>query len=504
MKRFVPVSSPVSAKSDWRRWLPLLLLLGLSFIPLFWLLSSLPVQQWDEARTGLNGLGIWLHHDWIVLRHLGEPDLWNGKPPLWPWLLALSFRVFGPNELGLRLPAALVALATVLLVYRAGHHWLGSRRAGLLAGLVLLTSQGYVTLHVTRTGDYDTLLTFWATAGALSWLAYLRTGTARWAWLTGAAFALALFTKGIAGVLFGPGLLVAVALTKQWQRLRHPVPWLAAGLVLITAVGWYTVRELAAPGYLAGVWAYEVGGPAGEQLEEHYHPFEWYLSLLAERKFTAWLLAALLGWLIGFWQPQHSPGWWLSRFTAAVAVSFLLSISLVQTRLEWYDAQVYPLLALQAAAGLVWTGRALAAHFGRQPKELLRLGGVLAVAAFPYLAQWQHIRMLHKHRLDWSQLLYGRHIQAQAAKLPELRQYTLVTEAIFNDSPEFYRTAAEMQYGHQVERLASWQTDKGYPGKIIVTCGDRAARHWLQQYETQVLLQTDSCKTVRLLARKQP
>ncbi|SMB80578.1 glycosyl transferase family 39 [Hymenobacter roseosalivarius DSM 11622] len=278
----------------------LLLVLAVAALPLFWLLAVLPAQQWDEARTGLNALEILRSNNWLVLTHEGEPDLWNSKLPLAPWLMALSFRLLGPTELALRLPSALAALATVLVVYFAGSRWLGSWRAGLLAGLILLTTPGYVRLHVARTGDFDALLTLWTTLGTLRWLAYLATGRARHAWGTGVAFALAVLTKGIAGLLFGPGIVVATLLTGQARRLRHLAPWGALSLILGTGLTWYTVRELAAPGYLAGVWQYEVGGPAGEALEGHGHPFLWYVSKLADTRFSAWLSAALAGVGLGW------------------------------------------------------------------------------------------------------------------------------------------------------------------------------------------------------------
>ncbi|RTQ47593.1 phospholipid carrier-dependent glycosyltransferase [Hymenobacter gummosus] len=489
-------------RRGWQRWLPLLLFLLLSYLPLFWLLTSLPAQQWDESRTGVNALGIWKHHDWLVLRHSGQPDLWNGKPPLWMWTLAVSFRVLGASELGLRLPAALAALATALLLYRAAQRWIGPAPAGLLAGLILLTSQGYVTLHVTRTGDFDSLLTLWTTTGALAWLAYLRTGRPRWAGLTGLAFALAVLTKGIAGLLFGPGLLLAMAFTGQWRRLRRPAPWLALLLVLATAATWYTVREWAAPGYLGGVWAYEVGGPAGEQLEGHIHPFEFYLNQLAERQFTAWLVAALLGWLIGAWLPRYSRGWWLSRLTGAVALGFLLVISTVQTRMTWYDAPVFPILALQAAAGLTWTGQILARHFQRRVSYRAALAGALAVLALPYLAQWQYVRQLQQSRLLDPQLLYGRHLRAQARQLPAVREYLVATLPVLNDSPEFYCMAAEFNHGHRTTRTTYNALDQARPGQTVVSCGSQSTRPWLQRYDTQVLLRTDSCVTLRLLRRR--
>jgi 4-amino-4-deoxy-L-arabinose transferase-like glycosyltransferase len=372
----------------------------------------------------------------------------------------------------------------------------------LLAALVLLTTQGYVTLHVSRTGDFDALLTLWTTLGTLSWLAYLATGRARHAWGTGVAFALAVLTKGIAGLLFGPGIILATLLTGQVRRLRQLAPWGAFLLIIGVAVSWYTIRELVAPGYLAGVWQYEVGGPAGEELEGHGHHFFWYVSKLAETKFGAWLVAALGGIGLGWWLPRKSRGWWLSRVLSTVAGMFLLVISLVKTQLDWYDAPVYPLLALLAAGGLVWVGRIVAAHYHRRPAAAARLAAVLLVAAQPYGVQVMLTRRSTDVARRNSSLLYGRHLRAQAKRLPHLREYILGDNGIFNDSPEFYMAAITTQYGHRITRVGPWQVGWATPPRIVVACGAKAWRPWQQYYQTRVLFRTDSCVTFRLEARR--
>ncbi|KAA9333216.1 phospholipid carrier-dependent glycosyltransferase [Hymenobacter busanensis] len=481
--------------------LPWLVVLALSYLPLFWLLGHMPVQSWDEARTGVNGLGILQHQDWVVMRHVKEPDLWNCKPPLHAWTLAASFYLLGANEWALRLPSALAALATVLLVFRAAWWWLGSWRGGLLAALVLLTTQGYVTTHIARSGDFDAPLTLWTTLGALSWLRYLIGGRPAYAWLTGGAFTLAVLTKGIAGAVFGPGLLLAAVLTGYGHRLRNWQPWAAGALALVAAAVWYAVREAAEPGYLDAVWQYEIGGPATAQLEGHRTSVFMYLNTLTEYKFTVWLLPALAGWLLGWWQPRGSREWVLSRATAAIAGSFLLLISLVQTRLLWYDAPVYPLLAIQAAAGLVWLGRTIAAHWNRPTTPTTRTLAVLAVALFPYLSQWRYIDSLANSPVKDMNLLYGYLIHDLPRQLPNLHKYVVMTDGVFNDSPVFYAAAAQHQFGHQSRVRTPWGIWPD-PGEIIVACGAKARKPWQKRFVTQELARTDSCVTLRLVERR--
>ncbi|MBD2714092.1 glycosyltransferase family 39 protein [Microvirga sp. STR05] len=495
-----PLSRFSVSRAQWRRLGLLLLVVALSFLPLFWLLDSHPIQQYDEARTGINGLNILRNHEWLVLRDGSmKPDLWNCKPPLWPWLLALSFKLVGYSELGLRLPSALAALATVLVVYYAGLRWLGGWEGGLLAALVLLTSPGYVSLHVTRTGDFDTLLTLWVTLGSLSWLRYLVDGQNRHAWLTGLFFFLATFTKGIAGLMFGPGLVLAVLATGQLRRLRRPAPWLAL-LALAVGIGlWYVVRESAEPGYLAAVWAYEIGGPSATEMEGHHYSFYWYITSLMEDKFTFWLVPALLGGVLGWRLAPGSRSWWLTRLTVCVAVCFLLVLAITRTKLPWYDAPVYPILALLTASGLLQMARAVAAQQHWRPGTLARAGVLALVVALPYWAQCRALVRTYDDRHQVPSLLFGKHIRQQVRLEPALKEYLLGTDGQFNDSPIFYQQAAALAYGHTSQITPPWRiAEYARPGQYVVVCGRKNRRIWERSFRTVVLLETDSCATLFL------
>ncbi|RTQ45826.1 phospholipid carrier-dependent glycosyltransferase [Hymenobacter gummosus] len=478
----------------------LLLTLVTAGFLLFWKLGGLPVQQWDECRTGLNALEMLARGEYLVPYYRGQPDLWNAKPPLHVWLLMLSFASLGPSELALRLPAALAALATVGLVYAAGRRWLGHAAAGLLAALALVTAGGFTTLHVARAGDFDATLTLWTTAGTLAWLGYLRSGRTGLAWLTGGSYALAFMTKGIAALLPGPGLVLAVWATGRSARLRRPAPWLAAGLVLAVALGWYGLREALSPGYLEAVREFELR-MATDNVENNGQPLLWYVGHLLEANFSAWLAPALLAVVLAWRRPDGSPAQLLVRGAATVAGTQLLILSLTRTKLAWYDAPLYPLLALLAAAGVVWAGRALAAHYRWQPRPAWLLLPLL-VAAGPYADRLAHLRELHQRRFQNATLLYGRHLTAQATQRPELQEYLVATDSLHNDSPEFYRVAAQRRYGHRSGWVHSTFAGQPEPGTVVVTCGAAARRPWLARYQVETLLQTDSCVTMRLLQRR--
>jgi hypothetical protein len=211
---------------------------------------------------------------------------------------------------------------------------------------------------------------------------------------------------------------------------------------------------------------------------------------------------ALVGASLGWWQSRGSAGWWLGRTLTVIAGSFLLVISLAETKLSWYDAPAFPLLAvLTAAAGTVLF-RLVRGAAEPPVAYAWRVAGVLLLAAFPYLNQVQYLRQLSKYRFDNHQLVYGHHLRQQWQQQPELWTYTLGTDGSFNDAPLYYQLATQFQQGHTVARLASWQATESHPGDVVVVCGQKATRAWQTTFQTEILVQSDSCRTLRLGARR--
>ncbi len=64
---------------------------------------------------------------------------YNARPPLYVWLVALGFKVFGVNELAGRLPLALMGILALLLAFHIGRR-LYDERAGLACAFVLATA----------------------------------------------------------------------------------------------------------------------------------------------------------------------------------------------------------------------------------------------------------------------------------------------------------------------------------------------------------------------------
>src|SRR5213078_4453920 len=108
----------------------LLLLLAVS-VPFIFAKLGMPLLDPDEGLYASIAREMLERGDWVIPHINGVPYL--EKPPLYFWLTAFTFALFGYSEWAVRLWSALSTLGAVLLTWRIGLHLYG-RRAGLLAG----------------------------------------------------------------------------------------------------------------------------------------------------------------------------------------------------------------------------------------------------------------------------------------------------------------------------------------------------------------------------------
>jgi dolichol-phosphate mannosyltransferase len=211
----------------------------------------------DESRYAQISLNMLDSGDWVVPRLDGEPYL--DKPPLLYWLTAASLQVMGQSEWAARLPIAVSAWITVLVVFACGAKIFGERTAWL-GSLLLLLCLGFILSG--RFLIMDGLLTLFTTVGFLTaWIA-IQGPRVRWGWWTMSAVAISLgvLTKGpIALVLFGPPLVVLNWLDRRMARLQWSHwAWVAA-MVLLVTTPWFCLIAMRQDDFLYQfVWKHHV------------------------------------------------------------------------------------------------------------------------------------------------------------------------------------------------------------------------------------------------------
>src|SRR5262245_54445635 len=228
---------------------------------LFGDLGRFPIVMWDESRLAVNALEMTQQGMSLVTTYGFEPDLWNTKPPLQIWLMALALKTFSSAEFALRTPSALAALLTVILT--AAFTWRLARSgfAALVAAALLISSPGYYGPHVAMTGDYDALLVLFTTAYLMLSFVIAHRAASRSVVLfvlMGICIAGAVLTKSVAGLMPGFGIVIYLTLVRRWRRILTP-PGVAMGalVTIVPIAGFYLSRELASPGFLEAVWQNE-------------------------------------------------------------------------------------------------------------------------------------------------------------------------------------------------------------------------------------------------------
>lgn len=329
-----------------------IVLMVLIYMPVFGFLDTLPIRIWDEARLAINAYEMFNNNDFIVTYFMGEPDMWNTKPPLLIWTQVFFMKIIGVNELAIRLPSAFSAFFTCIALLIFSTKYLKTPWIGLLAAFVLITSNGYIEIHASRTGDYDTMLTLFTTLSGLLFFSYCETKKSEHLYLFFLFTAMAVLTKSVTGLMFLPAILLYSVIQKQLLPLfKNKHFYLGVLSFLVLVVGYYVLRETYNPGYISAVYDNELGGRYLEVNDGHNQGFWFYYDNFINYQLSLWFLLIPIGLVIGFVINNKKINR-LTLFTSLMVFTFFMVISTAKTKLGWYDVPLYPYLAIIIAISL--------------------------------------------------------------------------------------------------------------------------------------------------------
>ena len=329
-------------------------LIWLSYLAFFKNLGSFSLRTWDESRIAVNTIEMFKSGNVLVTTYFDKPDLWNTKPPLLIWLQVFCIKVFGVSEWSLRIPSALSAALTVMLAYFFGAYGLKSKFLGMLASLMLLSAMGFSDIHAARTGDYDSLLTLWMTAGAMTVFLWIKHNNLKWLWLSALFLGVAVLTKSIVGLFFLPGIFGYIVLYKKnfillCKRIENIGPVI---LWLFLVVGYYIGREMYLPGYLSAVWQNDLWGRYLIKQPEVSYPFLYYWNLMRTFRLQYWIYLWPVS-IFGLLLPLDKKFKDYLVYSWFVILVFLVIISTSSTKQMWYELPIYPLVVLTASTLMV-------------------------------------------------------------------------------------------------------------------------------------------------------
>ncbi len=228
-------------------WRPLLFLLFVAVVLFFPGLGGLPLLEPDEGRNAEVAREMLQDMDWVTPHFNGLPYL--DKPAVFFWLLAGSFRLLGISEWAARLPSALMALATILLI------WFLQRRLfvecpGPASAIVFATCP--LALVFARLVIFDMTLAFLVTLAMTAfWLAsssnFERPGMEI---LMFASMGLATITKGPVGFLLPLLSVLAFELASGRLRELKRMRWgLGCVVFLAATLPWFMAVSVRHPDF---------------------------------------------------------------------------------------------------------------------------------------------------------------------------------------------------------------------------------------------------------------
>jgi 4-amino-4-deoxy-L-arabinose transferase-like glycosyltransferase len=366
----------------------------------------------DEARYAEVAREMPLLGQWAVPHLNGQ--VYSQKPPLLFWSIALFGRLTGGlDATAARLPSALAAIGSLLLVYAIGRRVFG-RRAAWIAAAAFATC--FKVIWQGRFGQIDMLLTGLVTLGVWFWVRGYTERRPELNYFFFLAAGLATLAKGPVGLL--PPLLsilAFLAVTRDREELKRLR--IGRGLLLwaLVVLAWLVPAGLdAGPDYLRQI-VFRQNVTRYANPWHHFAPPWYYLGILPGEFFPwSFLLpvAIVAGWkrLVrpdGIRSDATQPTAILEESSRALdrlvgeraragflfclcwAVVTLVFFSISPAKRSVYILTMYPALALLVGAGL---DLAAAARPRWRRGVVFPLGGIaglvlLVIAALPIAAR---------------------------------------------------------------------------------------------------------------------
>jgi len=257
-------------------WFPLALGLGLRLVQIQ--APILGVHSWRQADTAAmarnfveQGLVFWRPQiDWGG----AGSGLVEAEFPLYPYSVALLYRLFGVHEWLARGLSVALSVLTIWLLIRIGRRLVGER-AGWWGGVFVAVLP--IPVFYGRSVQPEAALLFLAALCLEQFLAWLERGEPLALLVAWLAFCGACLIKVLPFVWLGVPLLWLWGSRRRWRVLRHPGTWLFTLTALAVTALWYwhahrlgqssglsfgfwggeahrySWRDLLGPGYWAGL-----------------------------------------------------------------------------------------------------------------------------------------------------------------------------------------------------------------------------------------------------------
>lgn len=327
----------------------------------FEMFSGRPLSL-HEARLPELSREMFLHHNWLFPQSGGRP--WLERPPLPQWIEVATSLLLGQQcdkVWVVRLPSALMGMATVLMTAWAAGVWFG-RGVGMLSGLVLATTYEFYAYSVLAEDDI-----FLTAAVAVAFTLFVsmefasgrerdaRVGfLANRPWQVWAFFFILGLMNIVKSPLLGAAVVVApvgayLLLSGDWLRIRRYV-WLWGWLIFAALLVWWTLAAIHRYPDVTRNWRFDY-----EETAQYDQPFWYYVGIVLPAFCEPWILAAITGFIVttgAAWRRRTSA----ERFLWCWAILPVIVLSIHHRKHHHYFVPSIAPWAILSALGLsiVW------------------------------------------------------------------------------------------------------------------------------------------------------
>jgi 4-amino-4-deoxy-L-arabinose transferase-like glycosyltransferase len=323
----------------------LLVLLIVASLAIFAGLGNGTFWEPDEPRFAEATRQMFARGDFITPYLNGVPRF--EKPILSYWMQTAAFAAFGENEFAARLPSALAGIAIVLVLYLLFME-IASRRAALVAGLVMATMFRFVTFA--RIGLTDVPVMFFVVAALYGFIRAVHRASPAWALVGWMCVGLGVLTKGPVGVLPVAIWATYAAFRRNWSLFARTRPLTGATIALAIALPWYVVMVVQ---HGRAFTDFALGHEIVERMlsEESFgapaRGFFYYLKIWPGDA-APWsvLFVASIGWIAWRWSSVDRTVRQPAIFAAAWFICVFVLFSLSRSKVPHYVLPAYPAAAL--------------------------------------------------------------------------------------------------------------------------------------------------------------
>jgi len=481
----------------WRNQIILGIYAFLCYFQIFHHLDFFPLVGWDESLFGMRMLSI--AEDGAFLRNfdsfqgMGHP---NHKPPFITLIQVFFYQLMGDSqvELALRLPSAIGTFAFLVYLPYFSQKKLGTFSWGILAGLVLLCSRGYNALHIAKTGDHDAPLAIIMIFGLFCFYQYMEAKNAKeqniFLALLSLSFLLGYLTKSVMAFFFVFGFIAyALAKGRLLEILKQPGVYIAAAILAVCIVCYHLILNKVASPYhtqmhVQGLSQFVNMHPS----QTHDHPWDYYFYRLLGRQFYPFMYVIPIGISVAF--NKHFPKLRdISLLSFFSVMSYFLIISISVTKLEWYDAALYPPLAMLAASGIYMIWRASESFLARSEyfSPSLKYIALFLLFAFPYY--WINSQF-HVYKLLYPGEKFA-YIMDQVNRKSQIKNY-YISAPLGNPHASFYAAYYNKNKNYQIVLTDS---SSGFQiGDHVMLCDDEFIAEVEKRYEVELVDLYDQCR----------